>query len=222
MAAALDAVQKIAIYSVPMLLGIILHEVAHGYVAWRFGDPTAKALGRLTINPVPHIDPMGLLVFVVTSLTTPFVFGWAKPVPVDTRYFVQPRRALMYVSLAGPATNFALAIAFAGLLWAGLNLVPEVFWLQHTWAIPLLSVCKAGVLINLGLAWLNLVPIPPLDGSKIVAYFLPRRAAETYMQLERYGMLLLLLLIVSGALNAVVTPLLKASALLLLPFLAHG
>ncbi|MBR4741828.1 MAG: site-2 protease family protein, partial [Desulfovibrio sp.] len=200
------ALETLTIYIVPALLGIILHEVAHGYVAYRHGDPTAKVLGRLTINPLPHIDPMGLLVFVLTSVSGSFVFGWAKPVPVDTRYFAEPKKAMMLVAFAGPAMNFVLALCFAFLLWVGLKVVPEQFWLANQQFLAILFACKAGIVINLGLAWLNLIPIPPLDGSKILAFFLSNKQAQIYMSLERYGFLILLLLLFLGILNKILTP----------------
>ncbi|MBQ7607035.1 MAG: site-2 protease family protein [Desulfovibrionaceae bacterium] len=216
MASEIEAFQKIAIYSVPALLGIILHEVAHGFCAYRLGDPTARDAGRLTVNPLPHIDPMGLLVFVVTTLSGALVFGWAKPVPIDTRYFRNPRRDFMLVALAGPCTNFLLAAFFAFLLWAGLFFVPESFWLSNSWAISLLLLCKAGVFINLGLAWLNLVPLPPLDGSRVVLYLLPPKLAAGYAKLERYGLVILILLLVTGALHIVLVPLMDVSSRILL------
>ena len=214
----LAALEKIAIYIVPTLLGIILHEVAHGACAYRLGDPTARALGRLTLNPLPHVDPLGLLVFVVTSLTSPFVFGWAKPVPVNARYFANPAKGMMLVALAGPATNFLLAAVFAFLLWLSLNFLPESAFASSLLLI-VLTAMKAGVLINLALAWLNLLPIPPLDGSRILTFFLPRSLALSYQRIERFGFLLLMLLLFSGLLNKVLVPLLQGSARLFLAFL---
>ncbi len=196
----------------PALLGIILHEVAHGACAYRLGDPTAHDAGRLTLNPLPHIDPVGLLVFVVTTVSGLLVFGWAKPVPIDVRYFRNPRRDFMLVALAGHCTNFLLAAFFAVLLWAGLTLVPESFWDANSWAISILIMCRAGVVINLGLAWLNLVPLPPLDGSRVILYLLPARFVGGYLNLERYGLLILLLLLATGALQAVLGPLMDMSA----------
>ncbi len=214
-----SSVETVLICFFPAVLGILLHEIAHGYVAYRLGDPTAKILGRLTLNPLPHIDPLGLLVFVVTSLTSPFVFGWAKPVPIDPRYFRSPMKGLMYVAFAGPLMNFSLALFFALLLWVAVTCVSLDYWLVHSWAIPLLQSCKVGVYINLGLAWLNLIPIPPLDGSRIVAYFLPPQHARTYLQIERYGFLILLLLIMTGMLNSIIKPLIFGCADALLAFL---
>ncbi|MBO4369398.1 MAG: site-2 protease family protein [Desulfovibrio sp.] len=205
------AIEKIAIYSIPAMVGIILHEVAHGFCAYRLGDPTARSLGRLSLNPLPHIDPVGLLVFIVTSLTGAFVFGWAKPVPVDPRYFKEPRKGMMLVAFAGPLTNFFLAFFFSLLLWLGLSFFPRE-WFDLPFCITFLTMLKAGVFINLGLAWLNLIPIPPLDGSKIVAFFLPARLVSAYLQVERFGFLLLLLLIFSGVLNKILVPLIQGSS----------
>lgn len=209
------AIRLVAISIVPALLGIILHEVAHGWVARRCGDPTAEAMGRLTLNPIPHIDPMGLAVFGLTSLTGSFVFGWAKPVPVDPRNFRDPKRDMMLVALAGPATNFLLAVAFGVCLLAVLYLLPHSHWQTASWYQFMLSSLQAGVIINFGLGWLNLMPVPPLDGSKILAYFLPRHLAWKFMTLSRYGFIILLALLATGILGKILGPLVKWSALAL-------
>lgn len=213
------AIRLVAISIVPALLGIILHEVAHGWIAKLCGDPTAEAMGRLTLNPVPHIDPVGLAVFALTSLSGAFVFGWAKPVPVDPRYFRHPERDMMLVSLAGPMTNFLLAIFFGFMLLATLHLLPPAHWKSHSWYIFALSSMQAGVVINFGLGWLNLLPLPPLDGSKILAYFLPRNWAIQYMALARYGFIIILVLLATGLLNKVLGPLVIGSSQLLLSIL---
>lgn len=208
-----SALRLLAVSFVPALLGIILHEVAHGWVAARCGDPTAEEEGRITLNPIPHIDPMGLLVFGLTSMTGSFVFGWAKPVPVDPRYFRHPQRDMMLVSLAGPATNFILAILFGlGLL------VITIIWPYDQWhENPIytfaLASMQAGVIINFGLGWLNLIPIPPLDGSKILAYFLPSDLAWRFMGMARYGFIILLVLLFTGLLGKILGPLVRYSAL---------
>lgn len=191
---------RLLIFFLPFALGIILHEVAHGYIAWRLGDPTAKSQGRLTLNPIKHVDPMGLAVFVLTALFTGFVFGWAKPVPVDPRYFKNPRQGLMLSSMAGPATNFALALCFAFAFTAlyGHAATAPVGSTGAYFLDPLVRICLAGVSVNLVLGVLNLIPIPPLDGSKVVQYFLPKTLALKYLSLERHGFLLLLLLIAFG------------------------
>lgn len=121
-------VRRLAVAFVPMLLGIVCHEVAHGWAAWRQGDPTARSLGRLTLNPAPHIDPMGGLMFVLTSLMGPFIIGWAKPVPVNPRWFANPRRGMMLVSLAGPGANVVLAVAFGLVLKLFVMLLPPMQW----------------------------------------------------------------------------------------------
>ena len=204
------AMRMVAIAAVPAMLGIVLHEVAHGYMAFRRGDPTAAALGRLTLNPLPHIDPMGVLVFALTSLTG-FVFGWAKPVPVNPRYFRNPARDMMLVALAGPMTNMALAVIFGLLLRLAL-LSPPAQWQHSSVYIFILSSLQAGVVINFGLAWLNLLPIPPLDGSKVLSYFLPRELGWRFMRAERYGFVILLLLLFTGLLGDVLGPLVRGSA----------
>lgn len=214
-----QALRLLAIAFVPALLGIILHEVAHGWVAERCGDPTARLMGRLTLNPLPHIDPMGLAVFGLTSLTGAFVFGWARPVPVDPRQFRNPARDMMLVALAGPLTNFLLAVLFGLGLLAAVTLLPFAQWRGNTIYIFALSSLQAGVVINFGLGWLNLLPIPPLDGSKILAYFLPGQWAWRYMSLGRYGFVILLVLLATGLLGKLLGPLVSGSSLGLLGLL---
>jgi Zn-dependent protease len=203
---------RFAIACLPALLGIILHEVAHGWAAKRCGDPTAYALGRLTLNPVPHIDPMGLLVFALTSISSPFVFGWAKPVPVDTRYFRKPARDMMLVALAGPLTNMLLALVFAVALSGALHALPPAMWLESGDGQFILRMFKAGVIINFSLAWLNLMPIPPLDGSRILGWLLPGDLGWRFQRLGRYGFVILILLLATGALGFILGPLVLGSA----------
>lgn len=211
--------RRFAVAAVPALLGIILHEVAHGWMAEKRGDPTARALGRITLNPLPHIDPTGLLVFALTSLTGSFVFGWAKPVPVNPRYFHNPTKDMMLVALAGPMTNFVLAAIFALILRLMTLGLPVNEWAGNPTVLFLGSMFYAGVIINIGLAWLNLLPIPPLDGSKVLAYFLPTNVAWTYMDAGRYGFVILLLLLATGALSYILGPLVQTSSSLLLDLL---
>ena len=204
-------IQRLAVAFVPLAFGIIAHEVAHAWVAKACGDPTASRLGRITLNPLPHIDPMGLFVFVVTSLTGPFIFGWAKPVPINPQYFRHLNRDTIFVSAAGPLTNFLLAVFFGLLLRLQIQFFPPQEWLQDgVWQFFRLMF-YAGVTINLTLAWLNLMPIPPLDGSKILWGLLPPAIAWRYMQLERYGMILILLLILTGGLGLILRPLIGMS-----------
>ena len=176
-------------------------------------------MGRLTLNPLPHIDPMGLLAFVLTSLSGSFVFGWAKPVPVNPRYFRNPAKDMMLVALAGPLTNFLLATLFGLLLWAVIHVFPPQQWMTSSSYVFALKTIQTGVIINFGLGWLNLIPIPPLDGSKVVAYFLPPTASYRYLSVERYGFVILLLLLFTGALGLVLGPLVSGSAVGLLSLL---
>jgi Zn-dependent protease len=203
--------REISILAVPFLMAITFHEFAHGYVAYLLGDPTAKNEGRLTLNPIKHLDPMGTLVLVLTRM-----IGWAKPVPVDPRYFRDPRKGMIYVSLAGASANFLLAALFA-LVFRGLvmtmsgGLSPTAYQI----VIPLALMCQAGVMLNLYLGAFNLLPIPPLDGSKVLAGLLPPHLAASYMQIERYGMLIIILLIFLGAFRYVLEPMRMIGRLLL-------
>ncbi|MDD6088627.1 MAG: site-2 protease family protein [Desulfovibrionaceae bacterium] len=205
------AVQRAAVAFVPMLLGIILHEVAHGWAACKLGDPTAKQLGRLTWNPLPHIDPLGLICFFLTSLTGSFIFGWAKPVPINPLRFRNTARDMMLTSFAGPATNFLLAILFALILRVMLAVFPFAsYGGSSAWNFGL-NMLLAGISVNFTLAWFNLLPIPPLDGSRILWGILPPKLAFPYMRFERYGFIVLLLLLASGILNFILFPLVRFS-----------
>lgn len=158
------------------LMAVTFHEVAHGYVAYRLGDPTAASEGRLTLNPIAHIDPIGALMIIVIG------FGWAKPVPVNPYHFKRPQRGMMWVALAGPASNTLLAIACALLLRGVLFFPGDI-------AQPLMRFFQFGIMINVVLAAFNLIPIPPLDGSRVMAYLLPSELSEKYQQIERLGFL---------------------------------
>ncbi len=202
-----NAVNRILISAVPLLLGIICHEVAHGYVAYRCGDPTAKLMGRLTLNPKVHIDPMGTLAFVVTAMVFPFALGWAKPVPVDTRNLRNPRRDMALVAAAGPVTNFILAVLFMILFLACVALFQgHVVSTVYTFFYNML---QAGVVINLVLCFFNLLPIPPMDGSRLVSMLLPYEAARAYNELERYGMIIAVIFVASGLFRVVIFPLVE-------------
>jgi len=168
-----------------ILVSLSAHEFAHGYIARRLGDHTAEYAGRLTLNPLAHLDPIGTIMLIFSSLIG-FGFGWAKPVPVNPRYFHNPARGMFQVALAGPLTNLALAAIF------GLS-IRFSNWQYLSPGVQLLLLL--GVMINLGLFLFNLIPVPPLDGSKVLAYFLHGRAYGNYLRLQQYGFLILLLLV---------------------------
>ena len=174
---------------VPVLLAITLHEAAHGYVARAFGDDTAERAGRLSLNPVRHIDPVGtVLLPAILWLTSPILFGYAKPVPVNAARFADPRRDMIWVALAGPAANAAQAAAFALLILPALSLGGEAgLWLA--------GLCNKGVVINVVLAVFNMLPLPPLDGGRVAVGLLPIGLARRYARLERYGIVILLALL---------------------------
>ncbi|MDR1359868.1 MAG: site-2 protease family protein [Deltaproteobacteria bacterium] len=199
--------QTFGLAVVPALFGIICHEVAHGWVACKLGDPTAKLSGRLTLNPLPHIDPLGFGVFAVTALSpSPLVFGWAKPVPIQPRYFRSPRQGMILVSLAGPLANILVALLCAGLLRLVSNLVSSGL-VSSSLPLTVAGVALAlGVIINCALACFNLIPVPPLDGSHILSGLLPRELARWYEQLGRYGLILVVLLLLTGVLSSVLVP----------------
>ena len=182
---------NIVLSVVPSLLCITFHEVSHGYVAYRLGDTTAKDAGRLTLNPLKHIDPMGLLMMVV------FKFGWAKPVPVNMMRFRSPKRGMALTALAGPVSNVLLALVFLflyGLLYRALYSVQ--FLLEMIWLTAYIS---------LALAIFNIIPVSPLDGSKVLFAFLPDRAYMTLMRYEKYGMLVLFVLVWLGVGNNILS-----------------
>jgi len=172
----------------PLLFALTFHEFSHAYVATRLGDPTARLLGRLTLNPVAHLDVMGTLVFVMTQR-----IGWAKPVPIDERYLQHPRRDIMYIALAGPISNLILALLFG-------TIVRFAAPMQATSVAPrvLLVMAEGSVIVNLGLMAFNLIPIFPLDGSRILTGLLPRLWAERYRELDRVGPFVLLGIVVLG------------------------
>jgi Zn-dependent protease len=201
-----ESIQRVAIMAVPFLLAVTCHEVAHGLAALWFGDQTARMAGRLTLNPLPHMDPMGTLVFLVTALTGGFIIGWAKPVPVNPGRFRNVRQGLIVVSAAGAAANVLLAVAFLGLFILLRDSYPAPGSLLAPYYEPLYLIAQFGVVINVVLAVFNLLPIPPLDGSKILAELLPYSWAQQYMRLERYGLIIIVLLVVSGGLRFVFQP----------------
>ena len=198
-------IQQLCIWALPVLLAITLHEAAHAYVASRCGDNTAKMFGRLSLNPIRHIDLFGtiLLPLIIGLLSSfSFVIGYAKPVPINARFFKKPRRDLILVTLAGPLANLLMAFLWAFAFKMAVLLHPE----KSMAALFLLMTARAGMIINLILAALNLLPIPPLDGSKVVMSLLPAKYALVYSKMEPYGFFILILLIFTGILNMILSP----------------
>ncbi|GFK94039.1 hypothetical protein NNJEOMEG_01877 [Fundidesulfovibrio magnetotacticus] len=195
---------NLAIYAPPMLMAVTVHEVSHGAMAALLGDPTARLAGRLSLNPFKHLDPLGLLAFVLTQM-----IGWAKPVPVDGRYFRNPRLGMSLVSAAGPLSNFVLAALSALGLDALRALAPSLDpggpFAAYVLA-PLWYMTKASVQVNLALGVFNLLPIPPLDGGHLLMGVLPRRWAYELSRLERWGFVIVILLALTGVLGRFLGP----------------
>ena len=199
-------IQGIAIYALPVIFAITLHEAAHGYVAKHYGDLTAYAQGRVTLNPLQHIDLMGTIIVPLglyvlsTAFGSGFIFGWAKPVPVNFGNLRRPKRDMLWVAAAGPGANLLMAFLWALVIKLGLAM-PE-----SDLAEPMILMGKAGILINAILLVLNLLPLPPLDGGRIAVSLLPRRIAYRFSQIEPYGFMILLFLLFTGVLGAVIGP----------------
>lgn len=196
-------IQQVTLLAPPILLALTCHEYAHGYVAWSLGDPTAKNSGRLTMNPFKHLDPIGTIAIFLIK------FGWAKPVPVNPVYFKHPKKDMLWVALAGPMANLGLAIASALLLKITASLysgLPHHSMLSSMLLSPLLEMLGYSLLINIMLCCFNLLPIPPLDGSKILTGLLPNDLARSYMSIERYGFIILLVLMFTNTLSVLISP----------------
>jgi Zn-dependent protease len=195
--------QQIAISVLPVLFAITLHEVAHGWVASRCGDQTARLSGRLTLNPLKHIDPVGtIIVPAFMFYFSGFIFGWAKPVPVDARNMSNPRWDMLAVSIAGPLSNLLMALLWAGIAKLALVVVNNSLW----WGQPFFFMGEVGITINVVFAVLNFLPIPPLDGGRILANLLPPRMTLPLLRLEPYMFLVLVLLIFTGVLSKIILP----------------
>ena len=203
-------IQKISIWALPVLLAIILHEVAHGWVAEKLGDNTARWMGRLTLNPIKHIDPVGtiLIPLGLVLLGSPFLFGYAKPVPIDFRKLRNPKRDMIWVALAGPATNLILALLSTALLALVMTLPASLFWIIE----PLAMMCQASIIINMVLCIFNLIPLPPLDGGRIAVGLLPGPLAWQLSRVEPYGFMIIVALLFLGVLQSVIGPMVMGSS----------
>ena len=197
----LTLLQRIVVWILPVVFAITVHEVAHGWVAKKYGDNTASLLGRLTLNPIKHIDWVGTIILpgILLMTGTGFIFGWAKPVPVDSRNFKNPRHDMAIVALAGPVSNVLMAVGWALIARLGVTIGAQT----EAISLPLIYTGIAGISINLVLAMINLLPIPPLDGSRILTGILPGKLAWQYNRLERYGFIILLVLLYTNALGAI-------------------
>ncbi|WP_298622909.1 site-2 protease family protein [uncultured Legionella sp.] len=207
-------IQQICIWALPVLLAITLHEAAHAYVAFKCGDNTAKMFGRLSLNPIRHIDPIGtVLLPILAGVLTQFnfVIGYAKPVPINWGQLRNPQRDMILVALAGPFSNFLMAFLWAGCFKIATLLHPE----SSMPALFLMVTARAGIIINLVLAFLNLIPLPPLDGSRVVSSLLPAKQAIAYSKIEPYGFLILVILIFTNVLGYVLLPLINGGLYIL-------
>ncbi len=195
-------IQGIAIYALPLIFAITLHEAAHGYVAKHYGDLTAYAQGRVTLNPLRHIDPIGTVIvpLLLLAVSSPYLFGWAKPVPVNFGNLRHPKRDMFWVAAAGPGANRLMAFLWALVFKLGLA-IPE-----SNLAEPMILMGKAGIFVNAILLVLNLLPLPPLDGGRIAVSLLPHRIAYRFSQIEPYGFMILLFLLFTGVLGTVIGP----------------
>lgn len=203
----LTLIQKIAVFAIPVIFAITLHEAAHGYVAMKFGDKTAWMLGRVTANPLKHIDPIGtiglpLFLILMSKLSggPMFLFGWAKPVPVNFGALRRPKRDMLWVAAAGPGSNLIMALFWGLMIQVG-------GFLGESFGLPLMLMGAAGILINAMLAALNLLPIPPLDGGRIAVSLLPFGPARMLSRVEPYGIFILIALMFTGLLGTLMWPL---------------
>jgi Zn-dependent protease len=199
-----QGLQDLSIQFVPFMMAVVFHEFAHGYMANRYGDTTARDAGRLTLNPAPHVDVLGTLILPILMMVSgvSFLFGWAKPVPINPSRFKNYRSGLFWVSFAGPGMNFLMALVSGAAFAAIRTWMPETFYLHE----PLVSMAIASVTVNYALAIFNLIPLPPLDGSKMIQSFLSYDATRKYEAISQYSFFILMGLMWTGSLSVLGYP----------------
>jgi Zn-dependent protease len=206
----LEIIQQIAIWALPVVAAVVFHEVAHGWVAYRLGDPTAARLGRLTLNPLAHIDIFGTILVPLMLIVahSPFVFGYAKPVPVNYANLRNPKRDMIWVAAAGPVTNLLLALGCA-ILWKPLAALTGSEAFSSSYAALLSAIvlmAQSGILINVTLAVFNAFPLPPLDGGRVLVGLLPEALSRKVARIEPFGFIILIVLLMTGALDRIIDP----------------
>lgn len=199
-----ERIQGLSVQLVPFIMAVVFHEFAHGWMALKWGDPTAKDQGRLTLNPIPHLDPIGTLAIPILNMVSGinFLIGWARPVPINPTRFKKYKPGMFWVSLAGPGMNMVLGVGSAIMLCTFIFLIPETFFLHR----PLTMMAKASLELNFALAVFNLLPLPPLDGAKILSVFLSYQANQKFEELGNYSFYIFLALMFSGAFRILFYP----------------
>ena len=209
-----DTIRQLIVSAVPILIAITFHEVAHGLVANKLGDPTARQMGRLTLNPLAHIDLVGTIILpAILIITGAPVFGWAKPVPINPHNFRDPKRDMAISAAAGPVTNLLLAIL--SLLILKFLIIPAAGFLPDSLTIPLTMMFRQSILINIILAAFNLLPIPPLDGGRVLTGFLPHQQAVAFSKIEPYGFFIVIILLMTGIAGVFINPIIRLMLALL-------
>ncbi len=203
-------IQRTLLIAPPILLALTVHECAHAWTAYRMGDPTAKMLGRITLNPIKHLDPVGTIALFLSGM-----FGWAKPVPINPRNFRDYSKGILWVSLAGPLSNITLAVISSIIFKLFIIVAPAMLSTMPGVFRPLFMMVKYSIIINISLAIFNMIPIPPLDGSKVLSALLPPDKAFAFSRIEPYGFFILIILIMSGATQTFISPLVYFTAELL-------